>query len=388
MENVKEYKFMTPEEQLKWLTDFSAFSNEKLPALCAIGDAWESNAIKDMERGLVLISAFGYCRDFVEKSLLFRDFSRRIHRLQYYVERIKEEISKGNAVKGSRGETLACVPPLQPTSRRRGRPTKEAAAAASVKKQQHEMAEQKSALIDGIVNGQPSVTSGNEAAMPKQKDLFSSVVDMSLGDVRLHLDQLEWMMSEELRQEVKQISGLRATAAKESNMAKEMSERGVEPSVIEPHAQAAIQATNEYKAIYRKVDMELGRLCAAVKACTGVPVFVLEYMHRHGIDKDDVIRVTTPYWEKIGSPDFESVKDATDVVPEDDSSDDDAKQRASRLHVIRVYMMRKDMKITENRLEKMRAYIEEVRSIGEDTSEYEAILSKAEKDFQSAGKEQ
>ena len=85
---LKDYKFMTPEEQMAWLTDFAHWSNEKLPVLCALGNAWESGHIKSMEEGLKLISAFSYCRDFVQKSLLFRDFARRVDRIRFYVEKI------------------------------------------------------------------------------------------------------------------------------------------------------------------------------------------------------------------------------------------------------------------------------------------------------------
>ena len=55
----KDYKTMTPQEQLDWLTDFQHWTEEKLPVLCALGNAWEASAIKSMEEGLKLISAFG-----------------------------------------------------------------------------------------------------------------------------------------------------------------------------------------------------------------------------------------------------------------------------------------------------------------------------------------
>ena len=46
MEDRKEFKAMTPQEQLAWLTDFRRWTDEKLPVLCALGNAWESSAIK------------------------------------------------------------------------------------------------------------------------------------------------------------------------------------------------------------------------------------------------------------------------------------------------------------------------------------------------------
>ena len=65
----KLFKDMTHEEQLRWATDFSKFTEEKLPVLEQLGDAWERCHIKDMDEGLRLLGAFQFCRDFVDKSL-------------------------------------------------------------------------------------------------------------------------------------------------------------------------------------------------------------------------------------------------------------------------------------------------------------------------------
>lgn len=406
---------MTPEEQLKWLTDFSSFTSEKLPLLCALGDAWESSSIKEMERGLQLISAFGYCRDFIEKTLLFRDFSRRIERMKYYTERIKKEISMGQTVRGANGETLAYVLSLQPVSRRRGRPTKEEAAAAARSDSHSRIEEQKAALIAGIVGATVVVPTnlspdaGKMAAASEKKepeqpssqaDLFSQAVAVSQGEARLHFDQLEWLMSPALRQEVKRVRGLRATAANESNQAKALSERGVDSSIIEPHAQAAIKATNEYKGIYEMVDRELGRLCALLQAGADIPADIEKTMKQSGISKDSVIAALRPYWEKIGSPSVAEGNGSDAQEAENGSQGDDADKepaeseeegkpsKSARLHTIRTYMLRKDVKVTANRIEKMRACIEEVKEFGEDTTEYELILAKAVEELAESGSEE
>ena len=124
----KLYNEMTPDEQLRYVTDFTSFIDKKLPALEHIGDAWEQSTIKDFETGLRLLNAFQFARDFVDKAVRYGDYSARVHRIRVYVDKIKTEIAKGLSLKGADGHTYALVAPSLP-ARRRGRPTKEEAAA-------------------------------------------------------------------------------------------------------------------------------------------------------------------------------------------------------------------------------------------------------------------
>lgn len=123
---MKLYKDMTDEEKLKWVTDFSNFTTDTLPRLERLGDVWELSDRKDIETGLKLISAFQFAYKFAKTSLMLGDYNRRVSRLRYYVEQIKDEISKGMTVQGVNGETYAYIPALQRRARR-GRPTKEEA---------------------------------------------------------------------------------------------------------------------------------------------------------------------------------------------------------------------------------------------------------------------
>lgn len=389
-EKVKEFKVMTPAEQLAWITDFTQWTAEKLPVLCALGNAWESNSIKSMEEGLRLISAFGYCRDFVEKSLLFRDFARRIDRMNYYIGKIKKEIAQGHSLKASTGETLAVVPQVQP--RRRGRPTKEESARMAQQQQLEAQEKEKAEAVARLVGKSPEPP---VSAAPMQGDLFSAPVaapvipatpksdfaaalSLSSGEARLHLDQLAWLMSPSLQHDVKTIAGLRATAAKESNQAKELALNGVSEVIIAPHSQAAVEATNAYKAIYAAIDRELGELYSLLYiGGEHIPSWEQKCQSK-GITLDQLKGILKPYWEKVGCPtvQLESVTEAPTVI-----SDEEKKQRQARLHNIRTFFMRKDRKLTAARVEKMREYIEEVRGYGLTTEEYEAVLAKAEEDL-------
>ena len=400
MENQKDYKVMTPDEQMAWLTDFAHWSNEKLPVLCALGNAWESGHIKSMEEGLKLISAFSYCRDFVQKSLLFRDFSRRVDRIRFYVEKIKQEVAAGAAVKSPSGQTMAYVPPVQ--TRRRGRPTREEAAQMA---RERAAEEQQKAHADSVAKLTGDAPKAPEIATPQAKvsntptqgDLFaapaeeapkvsafSAAVAVTQGEGRLHLDQLAWLMSKDLQVRVKEVAGLRAVAASEAEKAKSLAESGVPAEVIEPHSRAAVEAKEKYLAVYAAVDKELGELYSLLhiggehipsweKRCAGM-----------GITLDQLKAILKPYWEKIGKP-VPQLESVTEPAPE--ASEEEKAQRSARLHAIRTYFMRKDCNLTQKRIDKMRSLIEEVKGYGLPTDEYEAVLEASMKELESKKEE-
>ena len=396
MENQKDYKVMTPDEQMAWLTDFAHWSNEKLPVLCALGNAWESGHIKSMEEGLKLISAFSYCRDFVQKSLLFRDFARRVDRIRFYVDKIKQEVAAGAAVKSPSGQTMAYVPPVQ--TRRRGRPTREEAAQMA---RERAAEEQQKAHADAVAKLTGDAPKAPEIATPQAKvanapmqgDLFaapapeapkvsafSAAVAVTQGEGRLHLDQLAWLMSKDLQMRVKEVAGLRAVAASEAEKAKSLAESGVPSEVIEPHSRAAVEAKEKYLAVYAAVDKELGELYSLLhiggehipsweKRCAGM-----------GITLDQLKAILKPYWEKIGKP-VPQLESVTEPAPE--ASEEEKAQRSARLHAIRTYFMRKDCNLTQKRIDKMRSLIEEVNGYGLPTDEYEAVLEAGVKELES-----
>ena len=388
MENQKDYKVMTPDEQMAWLTDFAHWSNEKLPVLCALGNAWESGHIKSMEEGLKLISAFSYCRDFVQKSLLFRDFARRVDRIRFYVEKIKQEVAAGAAVKSPSGQTMAYVPPVQ--TRRRGRPTREESAQMARERAAEEQQKAHADAVAKLTGDAPkapeiATPQAKVASAPMQGDLFaapapeapkvsafSAAVAVTQGEGRLHLDQLAWLMSKDLQMRVKEVAGLRAVAASEAEKAKSLAESGVPSEVIEPHSRAAVEAKEKYLAVYAAVDKELGELYSLLhiggehipsweKRCAGM-----------GITLDQLKAILKQYWEKIGKP-VPQLESVTEPAPE--ASEEEKAQRSARLHAIRTYFMRKDCNLTQKRIDKMRSLIEEVKGYGLQTDEYEAVLA-------------
>ena len=396
MENQKDYKVMTPDEQMAWLTDFAHWSNEKLPVLCALGNAWETAHVKSMEEGLKLISAFSYCRDFVQKSLLFRDFARRVDRIRFYVEKIKQEVAAGAAVKSPSGQTMAYVPPVQ--TRRRGRPTREEAAQMA---RERSAEEQQKAHADAVAKLTGDAPKAPEIATPQAKvanapmqgDLFaapapeapkvsafSAAVAVTQGEGRLHLDQLAWLMSDGLKLRIKEVAGLRAVAAKEAEQAKALADNGVPQAIIEPHSRAAVEAKDKYLAIYAEVDQELGNLYGLLSISGEFMPKYEQMCSARGISVEQLKAILKPYWEKIGKP-VPQLESVTTPAPE--QSEEEKAQRSARLHAIRTYFMRKDCNLTPKRIEKMRSLIEEVKGYGLPTDEYEAVLAAGVKELES-----
>lgn len=392
---------MTPKEQLDWLTDFGSWTNDKLPVLCALGNAWESAHIKSMEEGLKLISAFSYCRDFVHKSLLFRDFSRRVDRLRFYVEKIKKEVAAGSAVVVPGGDTLAYAP--QVPTRRRGRPTKEESAKMARERAESEQQSAKQeavAKLVGSVTKQPenATPQPKEQTLPKQGDLFSApaapapasnfatAVALTQGEAKLHLDQLAWLMSKDLQMRIKEVAGLRAVAAKEAEQAKALADNNVPAAIIEPHTRAAVEAKDNYLAIYAAVDKELGELYSLLYiGGEHIPAWEKRCADK-GISIEQLKSLLLPYWEKAGKPTVQL--ESVTASPEPEESEEEKKVRQARCHAIRTYFMRKDSKLTSKRIERMRELIEEVKGYGLPTEEYEAVLAASEKEYEEMMKEE
>ena len=385
MEQTKLFKLMSTDEQLVWLSGFTAWSNKELPHLYAYINAFDARCIEMFERGLTFISAFPYSRDFVEKSRTFRDVPRRLSRLSFYVDKIKRDIISYGAMLNVTEE-----PAEAPQPRRRGRPTKAESAAMERERAEAARREAVANLMGDPMKAvaEQRTSQKSESEQPVQRDLFSgqspvatptplgaAVAMATNGGTRLHLDQLAWLMPADLQERIKQIAALRSKAADESNQAKELAERKVDASIIAPHTQAAIEATNTYKQIYADVDSYLADLYSLLYiGGEHIPAWE-ERCRVKGITVSQLMAVLKPYWEKAGKP-VVSLESVTPPSPEEEKA---KKERKARLHSIRWYFMRKDRKLTPERVETMRAMITELQGYGVATEEYEAVLAAAEK---------
>ena len=378
---MKLFRVMMPEERLEWIQRFAEWRDREYAVLCGVGEYWSSEHIAQMERGLDLLMAWPFARDFVEKTLMFRDYARRMARLQFYMELISKELS-------ALSMPLDAVPSAP---RRRGRPTKEESAQMERERAEREEREAVAKVIAGerkvAVAAAPSLfpdypeslespekptANGQEPTAPSTATPMAAAVAMAAGDgTRLHLDQLAWLMSDGLRARVATVASLRSTAAAESNQAKALAERGVAQELIEPHSLAAVDATRAYRAIYDDVDGELAALYAVLAAGGERAMAWSSRCAEHGITTEQLAAILKPYWEKTGCP-------AAGPEPSEvKEAEENRHERAAKIHRIRWYFMRKDRKLTAKRVETMREYIKELRDMGVGTEEYELILEQS-----------
>ena len=380
------FRVMMPEERLEWIQRFAEWRDREYAVLCGVGEYWSSEHIAMMERGLDLLMAWPFARDFVEKTLMFRDYARRMARLQFYMELISKELS-------ALSMPLDAVPSAP---RRRGRPTKEESAqmereraereereavakviagerkvAVSATVTQGDLFSENSEISENSENSKPTTNSQQPTASPTATPMAAAVA-MAAGDgTRLHLDQLAWLMSDGLRARVATVASLRSTAAAESNQAKALAERGVAQALIEPHSLAAVDATRAYRAIYDDVDAELAALYAVLAAGGERAMAWSSRCAERGITTEQLAAILKPYWEKTGCP-------AAGPEPSEvKEAEENRHERAAKIHRIRTYFMRKDRKLTAKRVETMREYIKELRDMGVGTEEYELILEQS-----------
>ena len=379
---MKLFRVMMPEERLEWIQRFAEWRDREYAVLCGVGEYWSSEHIAMMERGLDLLTAWPFARDFVEKTLMFRDYARRMARLQFYMELISKELS-------ALSMPLDAVPSAP---RRRGRPTKEESAQMERERAEREEREAVAKVIAGerkvAVAAAPSLfpdypeslespekptANGQEPTASPTATPMAAAVAMAAGDgTRLHLDQLAWLMSDGLRARVATVASLRSTAAAESNQAKALAERGVAQELIEPHSLAAVDATRAYRAIYDDVDGELAALYAVLAAGGERAMAWSSRCAERGITTEQLAAILKPYWEKMGCP-------AAGPEPSEvKEAEENRHERAAKIHRIRTYFMRKDRKLTAKRVETMREYIKELRDMGVGTEEYEVILKATE----------
>ena len=441
----KLYNEMTPDEQLRYVTDFTSFIDKKLPALEHIGDAWEQSTIKDFETGLRLLNAFQFARDFVDKAMRYGDYSARVHRIRVYVDKIKTEIAKGLSLKGADGHTYALVAPSLP-ARRRGRPTKEEAAArlrgidvpkptdpemekqiviarlmgidvqvsnvAPREKNNAELAAERAARQAAYDQQNPSLfpalrqaqgpsgspsgaqttvsvlrqarsTGSGQAQEPSggQSPMADIYTDRIFND-RLHLSDLAWLCSDDLKARIEQVRAQRTVFGSASERAKLLAEQGADPKTIAPYARQAEEAREAFESTYAAVDEALA---IQYKRLSIDQPYIERFKARFkGVDLEKVLYITHPYYEKLKSPELDL---RIRTLIEQDSPEYAARMKAEEekkqeLQALHRYIVRRDKDASDDRVKTMTQRIERIRELaGDETADsYLPILEKTKEE--------
>ena len=428
----KVYNEMTAAEQLQWVTNFSSFVNKDLGVLMGLRGAWSPEHRKMMERGLRLIAAFQFSKEYAETALQWGDYDRRTYRLPHYVERIKKEISQSVAVSDGNGNVFAYVPQLRQTQRRRGRPTREEAylyQQQQIANQENDMETEKQQAIAQLLglevitnpagreknndemraereakaarearmnpglfaeeskNNEQGTGGDGKAAAYRKPAIAPPSTIAAMSQARLHLDQLSWLLSPELKERVDNVRELRSTAASYAEQAKVMAMRGDKPEVVEPVAQLAAKYTELYEQIYEDVDVELATVCYRLK---NDEPYAQRFMKRFGVkDASGIVKELKPYLQKM-PPEFEvRVK----AIIEQESPEYIAKVKAEKarkqeVDAILKYLRRKDKTATKKRVETSEKKFERlVQLMGEEQAEtYRQLLTAIQEEYAAKAK--
>lgn len=284
----KLFKDMTPDEQMRWLTDFKNFSQEKMPLLEQLGDSWEACDVKSIKEGLTLLNAFQFARDFVEKSLRYGDYSARVKRVRFYLDLIEKKIQAGEGVKGVGGDVFALVPKMQPQGARRGRPASQEtlarreAEARAAEQQKELFGESDKTPAAGTAQQDndsrataPTASQGTSAVSP-----FISPVTLDGAEYKLSIAQKRAFLSPDLQKLADQIRALRTTAGAAAEKAKTMAELKASPDLIAPVSTEAQRTLEQVEQIYQEIDYELAEIWYRLQ--NGSPEWKAEWCKRYG----------------------------------------------------------------------------------------------------------
>ena len=225
---------------------------------------------------------------------------------------------------------------------------------------------------------------------------MSEIYNDRIANDRLRLSDLAWLCSDELRQRIPTVQGLRVTAESSSERAKTMADMGAKPDDIEPYAQQAKEAVEGYLAIYAAVDEELA---IQFKRLSLDQPYIDRFRARFkGVDIEKVLHICRPYYEKVKENEradadrmaekgILTIDERIRLLIERDNPEYAAKLKAEEekkkeLQALHRYIMRKDKGPSDERCKTLAERIERVRTIAGDAvaDSYLPILEKTKEE--------
>ena len=359
---------MTAAQRAAWTQAYREFVSAQLPT---IRNAKQSSKelVEMMNKGLDLLTAFPFTRSFVSETRSFNSHFRVRTTFIRYCDKVTKE------VQGTFGETVDLTDKSLLTPHV-GRPTKDEAQARALAAERARQEREKN----------ENTLFGKMEDIPDDNTIVEGTVSGNMtGGVGFHLDQLKWLMSDNLKEAVDTIRELRNAAAEAATTAKTLAMEKASEDRIAVYAKEAAEKTEAYERIYEQVDNEMARVYVRLKEDTTY----IEEMKNKGTDPDALRTALRPYWDKVENKEVfkqQVIEDIKANDPEQAKKREAEEKKTKRKNEIIKYLTRKDKANTAKRAKGMRErYIELIALIGEEEAKpYLPLVEKAEED--AAGK--
>lgn len=359
---------MTAAQRAAWTQAYREFVSAQLPT---IRNAKQSSKdlVEMMNKGLDLLTAFPFTRSFVSETRSFNSHFRVRTTFIRYCDKVTKE------VQGTFGETVDLTDKSLLTPHV-GRPTKDEAQARALAAERARQEREKN----------ENTLFGKMENIPDDNTIVEGTVSGNMtGGVGFHLDQLKWLMSDNLKEAVDTIRELRNAAAEAATTAKTLAMEKASEDRIAVYAKEAAEKTEAYERIYEQVDNEMARVYVRLKEDSTY----IEEMKNKGTDPDALRTALRPYWDKVENKEVfkqQVIEDIKANDPEQAKKREAEEKKTKRKNEIIKYLTRKDKANTAKRAKGMRErYTELIALIGEEEAKpYLPLVEKAEDD--AAGK--
>lgn len=366
--NYNNYRNMTAAQRAAWTQAYREFVSAQLPT---IRNAKQSSKelVEMMNKGLDLLTAFPFTRSFVSETRSFNSHFRVRTTFIRYCDKVTKE------VQGTFGETVDLTDKSLLTPHV-GRPTKDEAQARALAAERARQEREKN----------ENTLFGKMGDIPDDNTIVEGTVSGNMtGGVGFHLDQLKWLMSDNLKEAVDTIRELRNAAAEAATTAKTLAMEKASEDRIAVYAKEAAEKTEAYERIYEQVDNEMARVYVRLKEDSTY----MEEMKSKGTDPDALRTALRPYWDKVENKEVfkqQVIEDIKANDPEQAKKREAEEKKTKRKNEIIKYLTRKDKANTAKRAKGMRErYTELIDLIGEEEAKpYLPLVEKAEED--AAGK--
>ena len=355
---------MTAAQRAAWTQAYREFVSAQLPT---IRNAKQSSKelVEMMNKGLDLLTAFPFTRSFVSETRSFNSHFRVRTTFIRYCDKVTKE------VQGTFGETVDLTDKSLLTPHV-GRPTKDEAQARALAAERARQEREKN----------ENTLFGKMGDIPNDNTIVEGTVSGNMtGGVGFHLDQLKWLMSDNLKEAVDTIRELRNAAAEAATTAKTLAMEKASEDRIAVYAKEAAEKTEAYERIYEQVDNEMARVYVRLKEDSTY----IEEMKNKGTDPDALRTALRPYWDKVENKEVfkqQVIEDIKANDPEQAKKREAEEKKTKRKNEIIKYLTRKDKANTAKRAKGMRErYTELIALIGEEEAKpYLPLVEKAEDD--------